>query len=74
MKTYKLDTSGLRCPHPVLKIAAKATKMKEGDVLEVVADCPTFSHNVMRWCKRLNKTLLFIQDNGNGKMKCQIKF
>jgi tRNA 2-thiouridine synthesizing protein A len=74
MKTYRLNTIGYRCPEPILKIAAKATEMKEGDILEVTADCPTFAHNVMRWSVRLHKTLLFIQDNGNGRMKCQIKF
>ena len=74
MGIYKLDTIGDRCPKPVLKIAAKATEMKAGDILEVIADCPTFEDNVTRWCRRLNKTLLFIQDNRNGTKKCQIKF
>ena len=74
MKTHILNTSGLRCPEPILKIAAKATEIKEGDILEVIADSPTFAQNVRRWCKRLNKPLLFIQDVGNGKIKCQIQF
>ena len=74
METYILDTTGLQCPEPILKIAAKATEMKEGDILEVIADSPPFAHNVRLWCKRLNKSLLFIQDLGNGKKKCQIQF
>ena len=74
METYILDTTGLQCPEHVLNIAAKATEMTDGDILEVIGDCPTFSHNVIRWCTRINKPLLFIQDIGDGKMKCQIKF
>ena len=74
MKTYRLDTSGLRCPEPVLQIASRATEMKEGDILEVIADCPTFEENVRIWCTRIKKELLSIQDIGNGKKKCQIKF
>jgi tRNA 2-thiouridine synthesizing protein A len=74
MKKYKLDASGLRCPEPVLQIAAYATEMKEGDILEVIADCPTFEENVRIWCTRIKKELLFIRDIGNGKKKCRIKF
>ena len=46
METHILDTSGLKCPEPVLKITVKATEMKYGDILEVIADCPTFASDV----------------------------
>ena len=74
MKIYKLDATGLRCPEPVLQIAAYTTEMKKGDILEVIADCPTFEENVRIWCTRIKKELLFIKDIGNGKKKCRIKF
>lgn len=73
MATTILDASGLKCPEPVLKIAAKLTELKEGDILEVIADCPTFASDVQKFCNRLHKALLFIEKNGNGKMKCQIQ-
>ncbi len=38
-----LDTLGLKCPQPVLKIAVKAVNMKSGDILEVLGDCLTFT-------------------------------
>jgi tRNA 2-thiouridine synthesizing protein A len=57
----KLDTTGLKCPEPVLKIAVKSADMVTGDVLEVIGDCPTFENDVRIWCKRINKTLLFVQ-------------
>jgi tRNA 2-thiouridine synthesizing protein A len=74
MAVVSLDTTGLRCPQPVLKIAAKSPDMHSGDVLEVIGDCPTFERDVRAWCKRLKKTLLFMKDEGNGKMKCHIQF
>ena len=37
-----LDTLGMKCPQPVLKIAVRAPDMKPGDILEVLGDCPTF--------------------------------
>ena len=74
MSVIKLDTTGLKCPQPVLKIAAKSADMKQGDILEVIGDCPTFERDIRAWCKRLKKTLIFIRDEGAGRMRCQIHF
>lgn len=74
METVMLDTLGLRCPQPVLQIAAKSAELKKGDILEVQADCPTFEKDVRQWCDRTHKTLLWIRDEGSGKMRCQIQF
>ena len=73
MATIKLDALGLKCPQPVLKIAAKAAEMLNDDILEVHADCPTFEKDVRLWCGRTKKTLLWIKEE-NGKKRCQIKF
>jgi tRNA 2-thiouridine synthesizing protein A len=74
MSVILLDTVGLKCPQPILKIAAKSPDMQPGDILEVIGDCPTFERDIRAWCKRLKKTLLLCSDEGAGKKKCQIKF
>ncbi|MBN2559738.1 MAG: sulfurtransferase TusA family protein [Phycisphaerae bacterium] len=74
MATISLDCCGMRCPQPVLKIAAKAPEMPAGDILEVTADCPTFDKDVRAWCTRMNKTLLAVTDMGGAKKKAQIQF
>ena len=74
MAVVTLDTTSLKCPQPVLKIAAKSPDMKPGDTLEVIGDCPTFERDIRAWCKRLKKTLLFIRNEDAGKMRCQIQF
>ena len=74
MATATLDCCGMRCPQPVLKLAAKAPEMKPGDVLEVTADCLTFEKDVRAWCTRMNKTLLAVTDAGGAKKKAQIQF
>lgn len=74
MAIVTLDTYGLKCPQPVLKIAAKVPELKPGDILEVVADCPTFPQDVRQWCDRVKKTLLFCRDEGGGKFRAQIQF
>ncbi len=73
MATLKLDATGLRCPQPILKIAAKMPELAPGDILEVTADCATFEDDVRKWCTRMNKTLLAVSQQGNTKI-AQIKF
>jgi tRNA 2-thiouridine synthesizing protein A len=46
MKVTVLDTFGLKCPQPVLKIAVKAPDMNVGEILEVWGDCPTFEKDI----------------------------
>lgn len=74
MAVVNLDANGLKCPQPVLKVAAKAPEMKAGDVLEILADCPTFPKDIQMWCERFKKTLLFCRDEGGGKWKAQVQF
>jgi tRNA 2-thiouridine synthesizing protein A len=69
-----LDTLGLKCPQPVLKIAVRAPEMKAGDILEVLGDCPTFEKDVRTWCERLGKVFLSVQDEGNHKKRIRIQF
>jgi tRNA 2-thiouridine synthesizing protein A len=73
MATIRLDAVGLRCPQPVLKIAAKMPEMSSGDILEVLGDCPTFEEDVRKWCERMKKTLLAVTVEGDAQ-KIQIQF
>ena len=73
MVTKTLDVLGYKCPQPILKIAVRAADMFNGDVLEVLADCPTFEKDVRLWCERTRNTLLWIREE-DGKKRCQIQF
>ncbi len=73
MALQVLDARGLKCPQPTLKLTILAVKMAKGDTMEVVADCPTFEHDVRSWCSRSKKTLLWIKEEGTAK-RCQIQF
>jgi tRNA 2-thiouridine synthesizing protein A len=69
-----LDTLGLKCPQPVLKIAVRAPDMKPGDILEVLGDCPTFEKDIRIWCERLGKVFLSIKEEEGDKKRIQIQF
>lgn len=74
MAVEVLDTLGMKCPQPVLKIAVKAPDMRSGDILEVLGDCPTFEKDVRTWCERLNKVLLSVQNEDRDRKRIQILF
>ena len=74
MAVHTLDVLGLKCPQPVLKVAAMAKNIPEGDTLEVLADCESFPKDMETWCSKTKRTLLFCIDEGGGKHKAQIQF
>jgi len=71
--TKVLDAKGLQCPQPRLKMSIEAMNMKPGDILECVADCPTFEADVKEWCKNSKKALLWFKDEGKGLKRCQVR-
>ncbi len=69
----QLDTLGLKCPQPILKIAVKAADMESGEILEVLGDCPTFERDVRTWCERLGKVFLSVNYDSGERKKIQIQ-
>ena len=74
MPVKKLDVTGMKCPQPLLKIAAFAPSLSSGDILEVTGDCDTFENDVKKWAKRMEKTILSTKDEGGDKRTIQIRF
>jgi len=69
-----IDAAGLKCPHPIFRIAIKSAEMKKGDILEVIGDCPTFESDVRLWCKKLNRVVLSVRDEKFSQKRIQIQF
>ncbi len=61
MAIKQINAKGLPCPQPALKMTVEVLSMKPGDILEAVADCPTFEADVRGWCQRSRKTLLWFK-------------
>jgi tRNA 2-thiouridine synthesizing protein A len=74
MAVVVLDTLGVKCPQPVLKIAVKAPSMKPGDILEILGDCPTFERDIRAWCHRLGKVMLSVKEESDTAKRIQIQF
>jgi len=69
----RLDTTGLRCPHPVLVLGNETVKTQKGTVVEIVGDCPTFEKDVRQYCERRGKTVLAVLGKGS-QLTIQILF
>jgi tRNA 2-thiouridine synthesizing protein A len=67
-----VDARGLKCPQPTLMMLTESLKSQKGDILEVVADCPTFEHDVREFCATKKKALLWIKVEGTAK-RCQVQ-
>ena len=74
MANKTLDALGLKCPQPILKVAAEARTMESGDILEIKADCHSFPNDIKAWCEKTGKTLLMCNDDGTGSFTAQVQF
>ena len=72
MATKTVDCKGLKCPQPSLRMLTEAKTMAKGDILEVLADCPTFEDDVRKWCEMTKRALLWIKQEGAAK-RCQVR-
>jgi tRNA 2-thiouridine synthesizing protein A len=53
-----LDTTGLRCPEPLMLVRKKIREMSEGQVLFVQADDPATTRDIPHFCQFMQHTLV----------------
>ncbi|WP_018623731.1 sulfurtransferase TusA [Kangiella aquimarina] len=54
----KLDALGLRCPEPVMMVRLNVRKMADGEVLLVVADDPSTTRDIPKFCTFMDHQLI----------------
>jgi tRNA 2-thiouridine synthesizing protein A len=64
----ELNALGLKCPQPVLKIAAIMPQLQPGDTLKVSGNCATFEADVRKWAERMKKTVLSVETLADGQL------
>lgn len=67
-----LDCVGLYCPMPIVKTSERIKKMKQGEVLEVVADDKGIKLDMPAWCKATGHEFLGLEEDG-GEIRVYIK-
>ena len=69
---FELDTSGLNCPLPVLKLRNKLKKMHPGQEIKVIATDPGSVKDFASFCNQTGDELLESKEN-EGKFVYRIK-
>ena len=69
---HSLDCIGLYCPMPIVKTAEKIKELKQGEVLEIVADDKGIKPDMAAWCKATGNELLGVEEEA-GEYKVYVK-
>ena len=67
-----LDCVGLYCPMPIVKTAEKIKQLREGEVLEVVADDKGIKQDMPAWCKATGHEFVGMEEEG-GEIRVYVK-
>lgn len=59
-----LDCMGLLCPMPVVNTALRLEELKEGEVLEIVADDKGIKKDMPAWCEATGHEYLGLEEKG----------
>ena len=65
-RTIAVDATGLRCPRPVLELAAAMADADPGDVIELLATDPAARVDVPVWCRLQRHRLRSVTEVGSG--------
>ena len=67
-----LDCIGLYCPMPIVKTAEKIKQLRQGEVLEVVADDKGIILDMPAWCEATGHEFLGVEEK-NGEIKVYVR-
>ncbi|MFC1938508.1 sulfurtransferase TusA family protein [Chloroflexota bacterium] len=67
-----LDCMGLYCPMPIVKTAEKIKQLKQGEVLEVIADDIGIKQDMPAWCNATGHEFLGMEEE-IGEIKVYVK-
>jgi TusA-related sulfurtransferase len=69
---YTVDARGSSCPGPILEAKKGISKVKKGEILEVLATDPGTKNDLPIWVKRVGHEFLGIVE-GEGYFRLLIK-
>jgi tRNA 2-thiouridine synthesizing protein A len=72
-RRYLLDVTGYTCPYPVIYTRKAMSKLKPGDILEVLTDNPPSCENVPRAVREDGHEVLGVERVGDGVWKIVIR-
>lgn len=73
MATDCLDTSGMKCPLPVLKAQKAMRGLADGDILEVIATDPGALKDFPHFCETQGHDLITSEESETGVYRFVIR-
>ncbi len=67
-----LDCLGLYCPLPIIKTAEMIKQLKQGEIMEVIADDKGILQDMPAWCEATGNEYLGEEQDG-GEIKVYLK-
>ncbi len=67
-----LDCIGLYCPLPIIRTAERIKHLKQGEVLEIVADDKGIKEDMPAWCEATGYEFLGVEET-SGEIKVYVK-
>ncbi len=67
-----LDCIGLYCPMPIVKTAERIKQLRQGEILEVVADDKGIKLDMSAWCQATGHEFLGVEEEG-GEIRVYVK-
>ena len=68
----ELDTSGLSCPMPIMKLSKQIKSMQSGQIVKLIGTDPGSLEDIPKWCTRTKNELLGTETTG-GKNYFYVK-
>lgn len=66
MTRHQLDTRGLLCPLPVIRVQETVARLPAGARLRVTASDPGAAHDIPAWCRVHGHTILWCERTEEG--------
>ena len=67
-----LDCLGLYCPLPIIKTAEMIKQLKQGEIMEIIADDKGILQDMPAWCEATGNEYLGEEQDG-GEIKVYLK-
>jgi len=69
----RLDTFGLLCPMPIIKLAERMRGMDPGAVLEILSDDPGIVPDLPAWCESHGHTMVSLEETAPGEFRGRVR-
>ncbi len=69
----KLDTRGLKCPMPIVKVNKIVADVPAHEAIEVISDDAAFPPDIRAWCDQRGYTVESLDDSDSTAIKAVIR-